>query len=108
MAGYSIGRSDCHALTRGDTDVRRRRLLKIALFVTVATEFLWQGASALPAETVRDRLWIWGRPAGTYNESHFRKTEFRSAIEPVAGAQQMGIPNVIFICADHIKPPTSG
>jgi len=85
--------------------VKERQLLKTALFSAVAAGFLCGGVSTLSAETVRDRLWIWGRPAGMYNESHFRKTELRSTIEPVDGAQQMGIPNVIFICADDIKPP---
>lgn len=85
--------------------MRRRQSLKSVILVATAIVFLPWGASDLSAETVRDRLWIWGRPAGMYNQTHFLKTELRSTIEPVAGAQQMGIPNVIFISADQIKPP---
>lgn len=83
----------------------RRQFLKTAIVATMAAVGIWSGTSDLHAQTVRDRLWIWGRPAGTYNETHFRKTKLRSTVEPVDGARQMGIPNVIFICAEHIKPP---
>lgn len=85
--------------------MRERPFLKIVILAAATiAPFPW-GVYDLAAETVRDRLWIWGRPAGTYNQTHFRKTDLRSTIEPVAGAQQMGIPNVIFISSDHIKPP---
>jgi hypothetical protein len=86
-------------------NMRRQPFLKTVILAATAIVFLPWGVSDLPAQTVRDRLWIWGRPAGMYNQSHFRKTELRSTIEPVEGAQQMGIPNVIFILADQIKPP---
>lgn len=85
--------------------MRRRPFWKIVIIAATVMAILRWATPDLPAQTVRDRLWIWGRPAGTYNQTHFRKTGLRSTIEPVDGAQRMGIPNVIFICADHIKPP---
>lgn len=85
--------------------MRHLHLLKTTIIAAAAAAFFPWGASDLPAQTVRDRLWIWGRPAGMYNQTHFRKTGLQSTIEPVDGAQRMGIPNMIFICADHIKPP---
>lgn len=57
------------------------------------------------ADTVRDRLWIWGRPAGIYNNTHFRASGLRSTIEPFAAARQMGIGNMIFICPNSFQPP---
>ncbi len=85
--------------------MRERQFLKMVTIAATAMALLRWGTSDLHAQTVRDRLWIWGRPAGTYNQTHFRKTGLQSTIEPVEGAQRMGIPNMIFICADHIKPP---
>ncbi|MEN6493709.1 MAG: hypothetical protein ABFD16_05405, partial [Thermoguttaceae bacterium] len=70
--------------------MRRQPFLKTVILAATAIAFLPWGVCDLPAQTVRDRLWIWGRPAGMYNQSHFRKTELRSTIEPVEGAQQMG------------------
>ena len=46
---------------------------------------------------VRDRLWIWGHPAGVYNTSYLATWPQKSSIEPVAAAQRMGIQNMIFI-----------
>ena len=63
---------------------------------------LFCGASLSVAETVRDRLWIWGRPAGIYNKTHFRAMGLRSTVEPVDGAEQMGIVNTIFIATDNL------
>lgn len=62
------------------------------------------GPSPVVAETIGDRLWIWGRPAGIYNDTHFRATGLRSTIEPVDGAEQMGISNTIFIATDKLGP----
>jgi hypothetical protein len=59
----------------------------------------------LRAETVRDRLWIWGRPVGIYNNTHFRSLGLRSTIEPVDGARRMGIPNMTYIAVNTLKPP---
>lgn len=63
---------------------------------------LFCGASLGAADTVGDRLWIWGRPAGIYNNTHFRAMGFRSTVEPVDGAEQMGIANTIFIATDDL------
>jgi len=56
-------------------------------------------ATAQPprAETVRDRIWIWGHPAGVYNESYLANLPKKSTIEPVAAADALGIRNMIFV-----------
>ena len=46
---------------------------------------------------VRDRLWIWGHPAGVYNGSYLAPLGRKSTIEPVAAADWMGIRNMIFV-----------
>lgn len=60
-------------------------------------------------DTVRDRLWIWGHPAGVYNTSYLAAWPRKSSIEPVAAAQWMGIPNMIFVHYDGTPaPPLDG
>ena len=44
-----------------------------------------------------DRLWIWGHPAGVYNDSYLAPLGKKSTIEPVAAADLMGIRNMIFV-----------
>ena len=73
------------------------------LLVSATVALLWVSLD-LRAETVRDRLWIWGRPAGIYNNTHFRPLGLRSTVEPVNGAEQMGIRNVTFIATENLKP----
>jgi len=53
------------------------------ILLVSATIALFCGSLELRAETVRDRLWIWGRPAGIYNNTHFRPLGLRSTVEPV-------------------------
>jgi hypothetical protein len=48
-------------------------------------------------ETVGQRLWIWGHPAGVYNDSYLRPLGRKSTIEPVAAAELMGLRNMIFV-----------
>ena len=49
-------------------------------------------------ETVRDRLWIWGHPAGVYNKRYLVDLpNNKSTIEPVSAADSLGIGNMIFI-----------
>jgi hypothetical protein len=59
-------------------------------------------ALAVRAETVRDRLWIWGHPAGVYNASYLRTLGRESKIEPVAAAEQLGVRNIIFVRYDRM------
>ena len=67
--------------------------------------------SAAPAqtaekETVGDRLWIWGHPAGIYNDSFLAALSRKSTIEPVAAAENMGLRNMIFVrYAGRPQPP---
>ncbi|MBN1420931.1 MAG: hypothetical protein JXP34_19325 [Planctomycetes bacterium] len=62
-------------------------------------------AEAVKAATVRDRLWIWGHPAGVYNESYLRPLNVRSSIEPVDAALYMGIANMIFVRDRGVPAP---
>ena len=55
--------------------------------------------------TVRERLWIWGHPAGVYNDSYLRPLEVTSSIEPVDAARYMGIVNVIFVRDRGVPSP---
>jgi len=48
-------------------------------------------------ERIRDRLWIWGHPAGVYNDSYLAPLGKKSTIEPVAAAELMGIRSMIFV-----------
>jgi hypothetical protein len=84
-------------------EMTKRRNLTTILILTAAA-VLCCASLNLRAETVRDRLWIWGRPAGIYNNTHFRPLGFRSTVEPVDGAKEMGIPNVIFIATENLGP----
>ena len=55
---------------------------------------------------IRDRLWIWGHPAGVYNDSYLAPLGKQSTIEPVAAAERMGIRNLIFVCYQgEPRPP---
>lgn len=49
-------------------------------------------------DAVRDRLWLWGHPAGSHTK---RDPQWgvpgRSSIEPVEAARYMGIPNVVMV-----------
>jgi len=74
------------------------------ILLVSATVALFCVSVDLRAETVRDRLWIWGRPAGIYNNTHFRPLGLRSTVEPVNGAEQMGIRNVTIIATENLKP----
>ena len=49
------------------------------------------------ADTVGDHLWIWGHPAGSYNDGFLRPMKLVSKIEPVDAALHMGLKNVIFV-----------
>jgi hypothetical protein len=57
---------------------------------------------------IRDRLWIWGHPAGEYNESYLAGHPKKSAIEPVDAAAYMGIPNMIFVRSRGKPEPPFG
>ena len=82
----------------------KKRRNPTAILILAATGVFCCASLNLRAETVRDRLWIWGRPAGIYNNTHFRATGLRSTVEPVDGAEQMGIKNVTFIATDKLPP----
>ncbi len=75
-----------------------------AILILAATGVLVCAPYSLCAESIRDRLWIWGRPAGIYNNTHFRALGLRSAVEPVDGAERMGITGVVFIATDNLGP----
>ena len=48
-----------------------------------------------PPTTVRDRLWLWGHPAGSHNGQYGLPGE--SSIAPAEAAAYMGLPNVLMV-----------
>jgi hypothetical protein len=70
------------------------------LLVAVVATLLGRGltlAQTEHTETIRERLWIWGHPAGVYNESFLAGLPKKSTIEPVAAAEYLGVRNMIFV-----------
>ena len=65
---------------------------------------LWGVPLVVRGETVGDRLWIWGHPAGVYNASYLRPLGRTSTIEPADAARQMGLRNIIFVRYDGLPP----
>ena len=63
----------------------------------IATTLLGWGASSVRADTVRDRLWVWGLPAGVFNDCFSHHLHRKTTIEPVAGAERMGLKNMIYV-----------
>ena len=74
------------------TMISRRHTMTVALVVIAAAH-----VASAAEETVRDRLWLWGHPAGVFNNQLRRVLGRESTIGPVAAAQELGIPNVIHI-----------
>lgn len=65
-----------------------------------------QAAAQPAAETVRDRLWMWGHTAGVYNDSFLVPLGHKSTIEPVDAVEWMGLHNVVFVrYAGQPRPP---
>jgi len=58
-------------------------------------------------DTVRDRIWLWGHPAGSHTRSREQwGIPGTSTVEPVAAAEHMGIRNVIMVRYDlEPRPP---
>lgn len=85
--------------------MRKRRF---TLFVAVVTILLGREltlAQTESPETIRERLWIWGHPAGVYNESFLADLPKKSTIEPVAAAEFLGVRNMIFVRYDGQPVP---
>ena len=80
------------------------RLWRLFLSALVAAAGLLGCLRPVVAETVGDRLWIWGHPASVYNGSFLRPTKLVSTIEPVDAAEHMGLKNMIFVRYSG-KPP---
>ena len=77
--------------------MRNRRILTVILAAVAIGASYWMPV-VVHAETVGERLWIWGHPAGVYNDNYLKPLGRKSTIEPVAGADWMGIKNMIFVC----------
>jgi hypothetical protein len=69
------------------------------------SNLLWCAGPYAQAETIGDRLWIWGHPAGSYNAGFLRPMKLVSTIEPVDAAQHMGLKNMIFVRYDGKPTP---
>ena len=65
--------------------------------ILAATGTFCAAACGAEIETVRQKLWIWGHPAGVYNASYLRPLNLRSTIEPVDAARRVGLGNMIFV-----------
>ena len=48
-------------------------------------------------DRIRDRLWLWTHPAGSYNNDFIKNRSKKSSIEPVDAVQTMGLKNAYFI-----------
>lgn len=61
-------------------------------------------------ETVRDRIWLWGHPAGSHTKTPEQwGIAGKSTIEPVDAARYLGIDNVIMVRYDGTPaPPLAG
>ena len=69
----------------------------IALALAFLAAFPADLGAEPPTSRLRDRLWIWGHPAGVFNNSYLAPTGLKSTIEPVAAAGSMGLRNMIFV-----------
>jgi hypothetical protein len=81
----------------GSGTMRAVQLALIASLLGCAMLVVSVEAQTPSGETVRDRLWIWGHPAGVYNASFLAPWPRKSSIEPVPAAQWLGVPNMIFV-----------
>ena len=68
-----------------------------AIAALAVANLLSCAAPIAQADTVGDHLWIWGHPAGSYNDGFLRPLKLVSTIEPVAAAEHMGLKNLIFV-----------
>jgi len=81
------------------------RHLSVAAALAALTLPWCQGPIAR-GDTVGDRLWIWGHPAGSYNDGFLRPVKLVSKMEPVEAARYMGLKNMIFVrYNDKPTPP---
>ena len=56
---------------------------RILLGLIAAAGILGEASPVEKEMTVRQRLWIWGHPAGVYNESYLRPLNLTSSISVV-------------------------
>lgn len=75
--------------------IDRRRLLEAGLLLSASHALPPAAAAVPPAQTVRDKFWIWGHPAGSHDKDWGLPASSR--ITPVEAAHYMGIPNAIFV-----------
>jgi len=78
------------------SNLRRRDFVKSAGVIAAGLGSVASATGRAPAPgMVRDRLWLWGHPAGSHNGDY--GLEGKSIITPVEAAYYMSIPNVIMI-----------
>ncbi len=79
------------------SNFRRRDLVKLAGVIGAGLGSVESAtAASVPVPTtVRDRLWLWGHPAGSHNGEYGLKG--KSIINPVEAAYYMSIPNVLMV-----------
>ena len=81
------------------------RHLSVAAALTILN-LPWYTGPIAQADTVGDHLWIWGHPAGSYNDGFLRPMKLVSKIEPVDAALYMGLKNLIFVRYSDKPAPT--
>ncbi|MCL2304151.1 MAG: twin-arginine translocation signal domain-containing protein [Planctomycetaceae bacterium] len=76
----------------------RRRFLKYGGVATAVSVFPFVETPVFASEeadTVRDRLWIWGHLEGSYDNQY--GLPMNSRMTPLQGAEFLGIPNIIMV-----------
>jgi hypothetical protein len=82
---------------------RIRSLARGTIAVTLFVQFALMTATGFSAEApsrqqrVRDRLWLWTHPAGSYNNDFIKNRSEKSIVEPVDAVRDMGLGNAYFI-----------
>ena len=74
----------------------------VALAGSLTTPATSRGAPAGPAQTVRDKLWLFGVPAGANNQRWGLPRPSR--MTPVEGAFYLGVPNLFMITVEGHPP----
>jgi len=73
----------------------RRNFLKYGGVVTATAMLPQTGMPSEKADTIRDRLWIWGHLEGVYDNSYGLPKNSR--MTPLQGAEYLDIPNLIMV-----------
>ncbi|MEO2049495.1 MAG: hypothetical protein ABGX16_23300 [Pirellulales bacterium] len=88
---------------RENGQARDGNLMRRAIAFVLLVELALIMATGLSAEEpsrqerVRDRLWLWTHPTGSYNNDFIKNRSKKSTVEPVDATREMGLRNAYFI-----------